>query len=68
MNCRQCDDPLPADCPPIVTTCKGYANWRAHQRGDMLTEAEAIDLTLLKGLCALDVAIRDGLELLPELD
>jgi hypothetical protein len=34
----------------------------------MLTEAEAIDLTLLKGLCALDVAMRDGRELLPELD
>jgi hypothetical protein len=34
----------------------------------MLPENAAFDLTLMKGLCALDVAIRDGLEMLPELD
>jgi hypothetical protein len=33
----------------------------------MLTEEEARDLTLLAVFCRLDVAIRDGLELLPDL-
>jgi hypothetical protein len=34
----------------------------------MLTEEEARDLTLLARLCELEIAIRDGLELLPHLD
>ena len=34
----------------------------------MLTAEEVIDLMLLKGYYALDVAIRDGLEMLPDLD
>ena len=36
--------------------------------GDMLTAEEVIDLMLLKGYYALDVAVRDGLEMLPDLD
>jgi hypothetical protein len=34
----------------------------------MLTEDEARSLTVFWGLCALGVAIRDGLESLPEVD
>jgi hypothetical protein len=34
----------------------------------MLPEDEAAMLTVFKGLCALDVAISEGLGLLPELD
>jgi hypothetical protein len=34
----------------------------------MLSADEAAMLTVFKGLCALDVAITQGLELLPELD
>jgi len=67
MNCRHCGGPLPSDCPPDVTLCRGYADWCARRRGDMLTEAEARVLRLFWVLCELDVATRDGLELLPEL-
>ena len=42
MNCRHCDDELLADYPPGVTSCKSYADWRARQRGDILTEVEVI--------------------------
>jgi hypothetical protein len=38
------------------------------RKADMLDDQLAIDVTLMKGLCALDVAIRDGLELLAALD
>jgi hypothetical protein len=67
-RCRHCEDELPEDCPAGVTSCASYCNWKAGQRGDMLPENEARALELWKGLCALDVAIRNGLELLPELD
>ncbi len=67
-RCRHCGDDLPDDAPPSVSSCRSYADWRARQAGDMLTEDEAVDLTLFAGLCELDVATRDGLEMLPELD
>jgi hypothetical protein len=66
--CRHCGDDLPEDCPATVTSCKSYADWRARQRGDMLPADEADALALYAGLCAFDVALRDGLEMLPELD
>jgi len=50
-----------------VTSCKGYAHWRARQAGDMLPEDVAKRLELLSLFCAMEVAIRDGLELLLEL-
>jgi hypothetical protein len=68
MLCRYCGDELPDDAPPEVTSCTSYANWRARQAGDMLPADEAAMLTVFKGLCAFDVATRDGLEMLPELD
>jgi hypothetical protein len=68
MLCRHCGDLLPADAPPSVTSCTSYANWRARQAGDMLQADEAAMRTVFKGLCALDVARRDGLEMLAELD
>jgi hypothetical protein len=68
MHCRHCGDELPDDGPPDVTSCRGYANWRARQAGDMLPVDEADVLTLWAGLCAMYMATRDGLELLPELD
>ncbi len=67
-RCRHCNDPLPDDAPPEATSCKQYARWRARQRGDMLPEDECDDLTLLGGLCALLVALREGLPRLPDLD
>lgn len=67
-RCRHCEDELPDDCPLDVTSCRSYSNWKARQLGDILTEDEARDLTLFWGLCAMDVAIRDGVELLPALD
>jgi hypothetical protein len=36
------------------------ADWRARRRGDMLGAAEANDLTLYAGLCALSVGLRGG--------
>jgi hypothetical protein len=68
MTCRHCGDALPDNAPPSITSCTAYADWRARQVGDILPEGEAAMLAVFKGLCALDVAIRDGLELLPELD
>jgi len=67
-RCRQCEDELPEDCPADVTSCRSYCRWKARLVGDMLTEEQARDLELFAGLCELDVACRDGLELLPELD
>ena len=67
MNCRHCQDELPADCPPGVTSCRSHADWRARQCGDMLPADEADALTLLAGLCVMDVALPDGLDVLPEL-
>jgi hypothetical protein len=66
--CRHCTDALPEDCPAHVTSCIGYAHWLARQRGDMLDEEEAKTLTLLGLFCSFDVALRDGLELVPELE
>src|SRR5262245_51678622 len=43
MHCRHCNAPLPDDCPPVVTSCRSYADWRARQAGDMLTEDESLD-------------------------
>jgi hypothetical protein len=57
-----------ADAPADVSSCKGYANWQAHQLGDMLPADKADDLTLLGGLCSLLVALREGLPRLPDLD
>jgi hypothetical protein len=67
MRCRHCGDELPRDCPPGVTSCRGYADWRARQKGDLLPTEEADALLLLAGLCEPDVAVRDGLPELPRL-
>jgi hypothetical protein len=66
-RCRHCHDGLPADCPADVTSCRAYSDWRARRQGDLLAAAEADDLTLYAGLCALAVATRDGLADLPDL-
>ena len=66
-RCRHCHDELPDGCPADVTSCRAYADWRARQQGDLLTAAEADDLTLCAGLCALSVALRDGLAEVPDL-
>jgi hypothetical protein len=66
-RCRHCHDGLPADCPADVTSCRAYADWRARRRGDLLDGREASDLTLFAGLCALAVALRDGLAEVPDL-
>ena len=67
-RCRLCEDELPDDCPADVTSCQSYCNWWAQQRGDTLTTEEADKMALLALLCEMDVACRDGLETLPELD
>jgi hypothetical protein len=66
-RCRHCHNELPDDCAADIASCRSYCRWRARLRGDMLTEEEALDLTLLERLCELEVAIRDGLESLPHL-
>jgi hypothetical protein len=67
-TCRHCGDDLPGDAPPGVTSCKGYADWRDREAGDMLPADEADALTLLAFYCAFTVSIRDGLAELPDLD
>jgi len=66
-RCRHCHDDLPADCPPDLTSCRAYADWRARKKGDLLPGAEANDLTLYAGFCEMSVAIRDGLKEMPDL-
>jgi hypothetical protein len=68
MTCRHCGDELPDDCPPDVSSCKGYADWYAKSKGDMLPSDEADALTVWAGLCAMLVALDDGLPELPDLD
>ena len=53
---------------PRLDTCRKRCAWHARKRGDMLTELEAKSLELSAFLCALDVALRDGLELVSDLD
>jgi hypothetical protein len=65
--CRHCHDGLPANAPLHVTSCRAYGDWRARRKGDSLGAAEADDLTLYAGLCALYVSLRDGLQELPDL-
>jgi hypothetical protein len=66
MICRHCGDTLPDDAPATATSCKAYCDWLARLRGDMLSASEGGILTLYPFVCALDVAIRDGLEELPD--
>jgi hypothetical protein len=66
-RCRHCHDDLPADCPPDLTSCRAYADWRSRSKGDLLPGDEADDLMLYAGLCALSVMFRDGLEQMPDL-
>jgi hypothetical protein len=66
--CRHCGDELPEDCPATLTSCKAYCDWKARQRGDMQPADEADALALYAGLCRFYVALRDDLEMLPELD
>jgi hypothetical protein len=65
VYCSRCGDSL-SGAPPGVTTCPGWAAWKAHCYGDTLTEDEANGLLLFRGLCSLAVAIRRGLDELPE--
>jgi hypothetical protein len=67
MYCRHCGEELPADCPAGVTSCRGYLDGRARRKRDLLPAEEADALTLLAGRCALDVALRDGLDQVPRL-
>lgn len=53
--------------PDGVTSCRGFADWRAKQAGDMLTDGEGLLLQMDYTLCELSVSMRDGSKLLPEL-
>jgi hypothetical protein len=67
-RCRHCEEELPDDCPADVTSCRSYCNWKARSESDMLPAWKADMLTVFAGLYSLDVAMQDGLELLPDLD
>jgi hypothetical protein len=67
-HCRHCGDDIPDDAPADVTSCRAYADWRARQAGDMLTDRQFADLTLYRGLCQLTLAFRHRLPTLPELE
>jgi hypothetical protein len=49
-----------------AATCRQWADTEATARGDLLTESLAADLKLLAFWCAFGVALRDGLEELPD--
>jgi hypothetical protein len=59
---ERCLDPLPDDAPPMLRTCREYADWRAKQAGDMLPADEANLLLLFRLWCGLDEALRQGRE------
>jgi hypothetical protein len=67
MQCRHCGDNLD-DAPPGVDTCRKWSARRARQRGDMLTEEEAIRLQMIAFLCALEVGLMEGRQEVPDLD
>ena len=56
------------DAPPTVDTCRKWCAWQARQRGDILTEVEAIRVQMVAFFCAWEVAIERGLELIPDID
>ncbi len=56
-NCCHCRDELPGDCPPGVSSCREYANWRADDGADLLSPDDAHDLMLFAGVCELRVAL-----------
>lgn len=66
QRCRHCGDDLPEDCPDTVTSCRGYSAWQARQTIG-LDATDVHRLELLPAFCSVHVAIRDGLETLPEL-
>lgn len=66
-RCKHCGDLLD-DVPPTVDTCRKRCAYIARQRGDTLTEDEARRLEVIAFLCAWEVAIDKGLEIIPKLD
>ncbi len=60
--CERCHDPLPADAPPEVRTCKEWADHIARTEGDMLSQERAEAMVLFCGLCGLSEAMRQGWE------
>jgi hypothetical protein len=66
-TCGQCSDALDDAPPGVDTCCKGCA-WQARRCGDILTATEVKRLQMFAFLCAFEVAARDGLEVVPELD
>jgi hypothetical protein len=60
--------PLPDEGPPHLASCHAYADWRARLRGDLLTGAEANELLLPRACRAVQVAFRDRLAKVPELE
>jgi hypothetical protein len=65
--CRHCGDPLPDDAPAHVTSCRGWYDCRAGLAGDLLDDATAQQLRLYRHFCEWSAALRDGMELIPEL-
>jgi hypothetical protein len=65
VHCQLCGEAL-SGAPPGVDTCRLWADWRARQRGDLLTGAQADALLLFRWLCSLSRAIEQGSDTLPE--
>jgi hypothetical protein len=53
---------LPHDCRPTLRSFLDYADWRARQAGDLLSEDEAGALMLLQLYRVWDEALREGRE------
>jgi hypothetical protein len=57
--CAVCGDELPDDFPG-VTTCRGWADTYARERGDLLSEDLYRGLMLMRCLWQVMAALRDG--------
>ncbi len=62
MLCTRCLDPLPDDRHPHARTCADWCHAEARRYGDCLDDATEQDLTVLRALCGLTEALREGRE------
>jgi hypothetical protein len=64
--CTVCGEDLPDDRHPGATTCREWADAVAARLGDMMSDAAYFYLMLLRRLCQVFAAMRDGRERIDE--
>jgi hypothetical protein len=65
-RCLVCRDPLPDHDFPGATTCREWADAAAARIGDALDEDTYRRLMVMRAMCQLYAALRDGRETIDE--